>query len=168
MIRLKWEDNGKAMYHITSAAAFDEERAKHQIPHLIHAYLDGYIYDTYQQYTTTDRHGRNLTNELRQHRNTKWWDHVKTMPCDVRKRQIDMPVHQTAGTIPEHEDFRNEVYGSTDWQDTITQLTKKQWWNQCRKVIANHSEANRLPPDPRPTTTTTTTNTKKHNRLRNR
>ncbi len=49
MIRLPWNDNGRSIYHIDSSKMLDDTRAEHQIPHMIHAYLDGYIHDAYQQ-----------------------------------------------------------------------------------------------------------------------
>ena len=150
MIRLPWNDNGRAIYHIDSSKVFDDTRAEHQIPHMIHAYLDGYIHDTYQQYTSADRHGRNLTNELRQHRNAKWWEWIRRMPYTARQRLPDNPVHETRGNLKQHEDFLNELYKGTGWQDSIIHLTKKQWWNQTRTVLAKWLTENELPPDPRP------------------
>ena len=49
-----------------------------------------------------------------------------------------------------HEDFLNEVYGNTNWQDTINNLSRKQWWNQSRKTIAKYLTKHHLPKDPRP------------------
>lgn len=61
------------------------EGANRQLSPLIHVYLEGYIHDTYQQYMTTDKHGRNSTNEFPQQRNAKWWTQVKAMPCTARE-----------------------------------------------------------------------------------
>ena len=72
------------------------------------------------------------------------------MPCAARQRLHDKPVHRTRGRLRQHEDLLNEIYKGTDWQDNITNLTKKQWWNQTRKVIAKYLTSNDLPPDPRP------------------
>ena len=160
----------RAEHMQTSAYIIDEIRQKTKQPHLLHVFIDEVINNTYQQYNTTDQHGRNLTHETRQHRDRAWWNHMKQAPHHIRKTMVDKATHRRVGFFTEHEDFINTLHTDCnnvthDWRKDVTTMTKREWQASCKNRVNVYLKKHKLPKDPRKKATQQHNNNTKHNNI---
>lgn len=131
-------------------------------PLLIHKYLDKVYRNAHRHLHHKDNLNRNPTQELRDHRNRKWWKAM--LSWTWYKRSKEGATQRRQGNWPEHEDTPERIHGDT-WQTNARQMNKKNWVHERRTKSQAYLKAHKLPIHPN---LATKTNDNSNNNYNNR
>ena len=123
-------------------------------------YLDNVYRNAHRHLHHKDNLNRNPTQELRDHRNRKWWKAM--LSWTWYKRSQEGATQRRQGNWPEHEDILERILGET-WQTTALQMNKKDWVHECRTKAQAYLKIHRLPIHPNTTPKSTDRNTNNNN-----
>ena len=124
---------------------------QHNQPYLIHKYLDNYYRNVHRHLHHKDTQYRNITQEIRDHRNRTWWKVVLSWTHYQRAKKNATQRRQ--GLFPEHEDLITIIQGE-GWRYKALRMNKKTWVRDCRHNAQTYLTDHHLPTNPMVKTTT--------------
>ena len=118
---------------------------QHNQPYLIHKYLDNYYRNVHRHLHHKDTQDRNITQEIRDHRNRTWWKAILFWTHSQRAKEDATQRRQ--GLFPEHEDLITVIQGE-GWRHKALRMNKKDWVRDCRHNAQTYLIDHHLPPNP--------------------